>query len=132
MAESINPTTALHQAPLESVLDSILTDLTAIRNVVGTVKSGSSVIDLAALSDGVGTTNTLTVTGAALGDFVLVSSSLDMQGIILTGYVSATDTVAYRVQNETGATIDMSSVTLRARVLPQASFAAPAALSTTT
>lgn len=131
MAE-INQNASAGNDALAAVLESLLVDVTAIRAKLGGILSGSTVVDLAALTDGVGTTNTLTVTGAALGDFVLVSSSLDAAGIIVTGYVSAADTVAVRVQNETGATLDISSATLRARVLPQSTFAAPAALTTTT
>jgi hypothetical protein len=131
MAE-INPRTALHDSQLESVLDSLLADITAIRAVLGGVLSGSTTLDVASLADGAGATSTITVTGAALGDFVLVSLGVDLQGISVTGYVSAADTVSVRVQNESGGTLDLASTTVRARVIPQASFAAPAALTTTT
>jgi hypothetical protein len=131
MAE-INPRTALHDSQLEAILDSLLTDITAIRAVLGGVLSGSTTLDVASLADGAGATSTITVTGAALGDFVLVSLGVDLQGISVTGYVSAADTVSVRVQNESGGTLDLASTTVRARVIPQASFAAPAALTTTT
>lgn len=68
------------------------------------------------LDDGAGETTTLTVTGAALGDFVSVASAIDLQGITVTGWVSAANTVSVRFQNETGGTIDLASATLRARV----------------
>ena len=69
---------------------------------------------------GAGATTTVTVTGAALGDFAMASFSLDLQGILLTAYVSAADTVSVRFQNETTGTIDLGSGTIRARVLQQA------------
>jgi hypothetical protein len=78
--------------------------------------SGSATYDPASLNDGDGATTTVTVTGAALGDFAEASFSLDLQGITLTAWVSAADTVSVRFQNETGGTLDLNSGTLRARV----------------
>ena len=78
--------------------------------------SGSATFNPASLDDGVGETTTITVTGAALGDYAVSSFSLDLQGITLTAYVSATNTVAVRFQNETTGTLNLSSGTLRARV----------------
>lgn len=78
---------------------------------------GSATFDPANAADAVGETSTsITVTGAALGDFVQASFSLDLQGILMTAYVSAADTVKVRFQNETGGPIDLGSGTLRARV----------------
>lgn len=84
---------------------------------------GSATYDPGNLLDGAGATTTVTVTGAALGDFVEVSFSLDLQGITLTGYVSAADTVSVRFQNESGGALDLASGTLRARVKPQSNGA---------
>jgi len=79
--------------------------------------AGSATYDPPSLADGAGTTTTVTVTGAALGDFVTgVSFSLDLQGITLSAYVSAANTVAVRFQNESGGTLDLASGTLRVRV----------------
>lgn len=79
--------------------------------------SGSATYDPANLVDGAGVTTTVTVTGAVLGDFVTaVSFSLDIQGILLTAWVSAADTVSVRFQNETGGAIDLGSGTIRVRV----------------
>lgn len=109
-------------------LTALLADVTAIRAVLAGVLSGSATYDTASLADGAGATTTITVTGAALGDFVMVSAGVDLVGISVTAYVSATDTVAIRIQNESGGTVDLASTTIRVRVVPQASFAAPAAL----
>lgn len=79
--------------------------------------SNIATYDPPSLGDGVGTTTTVTVTGAALGNFATVSFSLDLQGILVTAYVSATNTVAVRFQNETTGTIDLASGTLKAGVL---------------
>ncbi len=83
---------------------------------VPTLLSGTATYDPASLADGVGATTTVTVTGAALGDVALASFSLDLQGITLTAYVSAADTVAIRFQNESTATVDLASGTLKAVV----------------
>ena len=80
--------------------------------------AGSATYDPGNLVDAAGVTTTVTVTGAALGDYVAgVSFSNDLQGITVTGWVSSTDTVSVRFQNETGGALDLASGTLRARVI---------------
>lgn len=78
---------------------------------------GSATYDPASLADAAGATTTVTVTGAALGDFAVASFSLDLQGITLTAWVSAADTVSVRFQNESGGALDLASGTLRACVI---------------
>ena len=81
---------------------------------------GTLVWDVASLDDGEGeTSGSVTATGAVLGDYVMVSAPHDMQGIILTGYVDAADSVKLRVQNETGGTINLASGTYKVRVIAQ-------------
>jgi hypothetical protein len=70
------------------------------------------------LVDGAGETSTsMTVTGAAFGDYVLVSAPYSTQGMLVTGYISASDTVSIRIQNETTGAIDLASGTWTVRVL---------------
>jgi hypothetical protein len=76
---------------------------------------GTATYDPASLTDGAGVTTTVTVTGAVLGDFAEATFSLDLQGITMTAWVSAADTVSVRFQNETGGTIDLASGTILAR-----------------
>jgi hypothetical protein len=57
----------------------------------------------------------LATLGVALGDFASASFSLDLQGITLTAWVSAADTVSVRFQNESGSAVDLASGTLRVR-----------------
>ncbi len=116
---------------LEQTVRDVKTDLESVRSPLSGTLSGSATYDAASLADGAGATTTVTVTGAALGDFAFVSFSLDLQGISVTAYVTAANTVAVRLQNETTGVVDLASGTLRARVIPQASFAAPSALLTT-
>ena len=83
---------------------------------------GTATFNGASLVDGAGETTTVTVTGAALGDFAMVSHGVDLQGISVTAWVSATNTVSVRFQNETVSTIDLASTTLRAVVIPKAAY----------
>lgn len=64
-------------------------------------------------------TTTISVPGAAFGDFALASFSLSLAGMIVTAYVSAADTVTVIFYNATGADIDLASGTLRAKVFKQ-------------
>lgn len=87
------------------------------RNVLASsVLSGSTTYDPPSLADAAGTTTTVTVTGAALGDFALASFSLSLQGLMQSAEVTATDTVTVSLFNKTGGTLDIASGTLKARV----------------
>jgi hypothetical protein len=55
--------------------------------------------------------------GIQLGDFAEVSfSSGNLNGLTVTAWVSAIDTVSVRLQNGTTGSIDLSNQSLRARV----------------
>lgn len=88
------------------------------RQMFGGYLRGAATADVASLIDAAGATHTVTVTGAAIGDFVLVSASVDLAGITVTGYVSAADTVSIRVQNESGGTVDLASAIWQVLVIP--------------
>lgn len=75
----------------------------------------SAVYDPPNLADGAGVTTTVACVGAALGDFASASFSNALQGITVTAWVSAADTVSVRFQNESGGAIDLASGTLRVR-----------------
>lgn len=83
---------------------------------LASILRGSATYDPGSLADGDGVTTTVTATGASLGDFAEASFSLDLQGITLTAYVSAPDTVSVRFQNETTFVKDLSSGTIRVNV----------------
>ena len=66
------------------------------------------------LVDGAGETDDVTVPGVALGDMVIGASlGVDLVGLTVTGYVSAANTIKFRIQNESGATADLASTTMR-------------------
>lgn len=110
----------------ENQATSLAGELTRLRFVIAEMKNtaqwyttanfnGSKTYDPPSLADGAGTSTTVTCTGAVLGDFAMASFSLDLQGITVTAYVSAADTVTVRFQNETGGILDLGSGTLRVR-----------------
>lgn len=78
---------------------------------------GSATYDPPSLISGGYAATDVTVTGAVLGDFALASFSNDLQGVVVTAYVSAADTVRVVFYNGTGGTVDLASGTLRAAVL---------------
>ena len=68
------------------------------------------------VATGAAASTTITVTGAALGDFALASFSLSLAGLTLSAYVSATNTVTVVLSNLTAAAVNLSSGTLAAIV----------------
>lgn len=114
--------TGASQITLGTAMPAGYTAVTAAGNYIKLTRwtgpiEGSAVYDPGNLVDGAGVTTTVTVNGAVLGDVVVPSFSLDLQGITLTAYVSAANTVSVRFQNETGGAIDLASGTLRCRVI---------------
>ena len=73
---------------------------------------GSASWNMGAIADGNEATTDITVTGAALGDFVQVSSSADVADLTLVGAVTAANTVTVQLGNWTGASIDHGTVTI--------------------
>jgi len=83
------------------------------------LENNATSIDPANLTASSGETHTLTVTGAALGDYVQASFSIDLQGMTITAWVSAANTVSYRFVNTSGGTLNLGSGTVKVRVWPQ-------------
>lgn len=61
----------------------------------------------------------VTVTGAALGDFVMVSFSLDVTGIVLDAQVTSANTVTAVMSNNTGQSKNLAEGTLYVKVIPR-------------
>ena len=71
-------------------------------------------LDAGSLVDGAGETETIAVPGVVLGDMVLgVSFGVDLAGVNVTAYVSAANVVTLRLQNESTATVDLASTTVK-------------------
>lgn len=78
---------------------------------------GSATYNPPSLTNGSGATTTITVAGAAFGDFCMAAFETDLASVMLSAWVAGTDTVAVRFQNQTGGTVDLPSATLRVRVV---------------
>ena len=79
-----------------------------------------NVANFASAATGSGTfaaSGSLSVPGAALGDFVLVSPSIDPTDGVFAGHVVAADTVDITLLNNTAGTLDFGSVDLTVVVL---------------
>ena len=111
-SEDDNPTAAGTELVYKTLYGGIIAGKEGINPLSGTV-----VWDLGNLADGAGETKQLTVTGAALGDFVLVSAPYDLQDIVATAYVQAANTVEIRLQNESGSAINLGSGTWKVKVI---------------
>lgn len=95
---------------LRALVSVLLDEVNALRGqIVGTA---TAVWDPANMANGTGTTSPgVTVTGAAFGDSVDVCAPYSLQGVVATGYVSATDTVNVRLHNSTGGAVNLASGT---------------------
>jgi len=81
------------------------------------VLNGTAVLDPGSMSDAQGANLSITVTDAAIGDFVLVSPGVDLQGIVMSASVISANTVGVRLQNESGGTLNLASSTWKAKVI---------------
>jgi hypothetical protein len=81
---------------------------------------GTATVDPGSILDGDETAGDVTVTGAAIGDFVLVAPGVDPTDLTITATVTAADTVTWVVANNTGGTLDLASSTWNFTVLQPA------------
>ncbi len=73
---------------------------------------GSVAWNTGSITDNEEAATDVTVTGAVLGDFVQVSSSLDVEDLILTGQVTAANVVTVTLSNFTGGGVDILTPTI--------------------
>lgn len=92
-------------------------DARSFREIFKSALPFSATVDFASALDGDESASDITVTGAALGDLVLVSPSIDVADLQLTGTVTAANTVTVVVSNSTGGTVDLASMTIKGVVL---------------
>jgi len=81
---------------------------------------GSETYDAGSIADGNEEVGELTITGAALGDYCLVSLSIDIADLTAAAAVTAADTVTYQLLNNTGGAIDLTSATVKVLVISTA------------
>ncbi len=104
---------------LELRFDGLLGKWVEERYITATQQNftGSSTYDAPSIAAGASTSTTVTATGAALGDQVTgISLGVSAGGLVLTGTVSAANTVTVVLQNPTAAAIDLASATLAVTV----------------
>lgn len=87
-----------------------------INTVCDGVLTGTATEDVASIAADASDSLTITVTGAALGDFAIFSAGVDLAGLIATCYVSAADTVTVNLENQTAGAIDLASTDWKAMV----------------
>lgn len=107
VGENYTPTISTSQA------ESIMTQVTV--NFWTPTRTGSKTQDWASIGDASTASTTVTVTGAAMGDFAQASMDVALPaGLTLSASVTAADTVTVTLTNRTGSTQDPASGTLRA------------------
>lgn len=70
-----------------------------------------------AIADGAELGVDVAVTEAELGDFVIASASVDLQGMKHSCYVESANTLHYILRNDTGAPITLGTFTIYVRVI---------------
>lgn len=86
-------------------------------NILPTVLSGTAVLDFGSIASFDQTDLTITVTGAVVGDEILLGlPAAPTAGIIFNAFVSAVDTITVRAHNYTAGAIDPASATYNAKV----------------
>lgn len=95
---------------LRAIAATLIDELNLLRGQV--IGVGSAVWNPASMANATGVTSpNVTVTGTRFGDMVDVAAPYSLAGIVATAYVVANDTVAVRLQNGTGAVVDLISGT---------------------
>lgn len=79
--------------------------------------TASATWDAGSIADGDEEAKEITVTGAALGDYVLCSMSVDVADLVLSAQVTAANTVTASLANNTGGAIDLASATIYVMVI---------------
>lgn len=80
------------------------------------LRTGTFVLDIASINGATSAEQTVTITGVAAGDLVIVmgpDAGLSVAVAITQSFVSAADTVKFRVVNPTAGALDPASATFR-------------------
>lgn len=116
---TFNPFTGSSSSNLTQIMNVLQNCVTAIANLTSTVSkifplglSSSTIYNPPSLTTGTQATTTVTCAGAILGMSAQAAFSLDLQGITVTAYISASNTVTVVFYNGTAGTLDLASGTL--------------------
>ena len=81
-------------------------------NTITKVLSASASLDFASISAGAQASLTITVTGAAVGDEVIMAlPAAPAAGLVFNAFVSAANTVTIRASNISGSPVDAAAAT---------------------
>jgi len=110
--------TAMQVNRLSDALPYVQQVSTGSSNNVARLLTSTATLDFPSISAGAVDVLTITVTGAAVGDFVTLAPPAALSaGLMFAGFVSAADTVTVRLHNTTGGAIDPASAVWGALVL---------------
>jgi len=84
--------------------------------LTGLVLSGSATWDAGSIAVGAMEAKDVTVTGAALGDFVLAAPSIDITDLTISASVTVANTVTVVLANNTAGAVDLGSMTISVKV----------------
>ena len=88
-------------------------DNASFRGLFNDTWSVSATLDSASVATGAAT-DTVTVSGVALGDMVIAMSvGVSEAGIVRRAYVSAANTVTIATDNLTGSSVDLATTTIK-------------------
>ena len=79
--------------------------------------TGSVAVNPASMTTGTDSSLTVTIAGAAVGDFVMAVPAIDMGEVSYNAYVSAADTIEIVFYNSAAGTVDLASSTWKFLVL---------------
>ena len=80
--------------------------------------SATATLDFPSISSNHSEELTITVTGAAVGDVVIIGAPASIESnLTWVGYVSASNTVTVRLHNSAGGSVDPASATWKATVI---------------
>jgi hypothetical protein len=85
-------------------------------SLIKKILAGTFVLDIASIAGATSAEQSVTITGVAVGDLVIVmgpDAGLSVAVAITQAFVSAADTVKFRVVNPTAGALDPASATFR-------------------
>jgi len=87
------------------------------QGVFDTVIEFEAVYDPPSIASNGNTSDDITIQGAKLGDIVLMSLVIDIQNLMIGGYVSATNVVTINAHNPTAGAINLGSTDIHIIIL---------------
>jgi hypothetical protein len=109
--------TVTKTAPAGGTMSGTQISISTLGTNGATTSAATATWDPASVLAAQSTSTTISWPGAQMGDFVLASFSLDLQGCTLSAYVSAVNVVTAVISNPTTTAIDLASGTLKVLVL---------------